>query len=932
MRPILTAALVVAVAATASTGSARAQATTATEGLLKVCKVGGPGIPAGTPFTFTAGANTFTVPTGPAPGGTCVVGPRFSVGTRVTVAETVPAGYTVSSITVAPASRLEGTPNLAGGSVNVTIGSGVTEVTFTDKRTGFLEVCKSGEVQGNFSFTVNPGGLGPYVVPAGACSPAIEVAAGTVTIHELASAGTVMSGCSTISPAQQGACNLTAQTSTVTVDPGDVSTMTIAFVTNKKMTAQTGAVDVSLAKSFVPGVAATGAFTLTVKNEGAPIGPGTTIPAPTIRITDPVPAGVTLTGFGGTSGTSWSCAPAFPMSGLGTLTCTYTGTGTIASGALLPNLVLNATLALAGSQIGIYENCATVALSTAAGPVTESNTANNRSCAVTLKINPADCESGTGKCPEPGPPCTQDVLMVVDASLSIGSGLPTVKTAIGNFLRPMQNKGGRVNIFSFNNQPNWTPITNGWTPVTSANASTLANPIVLGGTRTNWDDALERAKNVVLAGPNRPLVLFITDGDPNASNNNPGGAEVDNTATPVTAAKEAVPWINAIRAAGSPIIAIGFGQVANAGYLDAAFTGNSSGPGNVNLETSSVIKMDSVDNLAGVLATLGNQMCGTLSLSKRISTGPTTFIHPVPIGATSVAVDDTIPFTLELTNNATTQVTGVEVQDQVPSVLTGVTVVGTPSIGIAAPIPPGPPNPPGNLIVWSGITLAGRQTATLSFTGKFVKTYPAPPVTTPTIEPSTIETYSNYAQVTVAPPNYTATTARSMNPVNGPVAEVDESRANFTEHVYTPSSACLDAIKPDYCYVRVTKVQNNPENCTSSPAGGTTKACQYTVSADLTSSNIPAGSTVTVADTFTVGGTPISPAWAATVPATFCPSATPTTVPFTCSHGSPTSFSGVVTVMIPPGQSGQLKNCITVTVANPSSTPPLEVSHTACAL
>ena len=188
------------------------------------------------------------------------------------MAETVPAGILVSSIVVAPAGRLDNPPNLAGGSANITIGSGVTEVTFTNKRTGFLEICKTGEVQGNFSFSVNPGSLGPFVVPAGACSPAIEVAAGVITIHELPSAGSTMSGCTTIPPAQQGACNLGAQISTVTVAPGDISTMTIAFIANKKVTAE---VDVSLAKKFAqspePG---RGTFTLTVKNEGAPIAPG----------------------------------------------------------------------------------------------------------------------------------------------------------------------------------------------------------------------------------------------------------------------------------------------------------------------------------------------------------------------------------------------------------------------------------------------------------------------------------------------------------------------------------------------------------------------------------------------------------------------------------------------------------------------------------
>ena len=107
---------------------------------------------------------------------------------------------------------------------------------------------------------------------------------------------------------QQRACNLATQISTVTVAPGDVSTMTVAFVTNKKINDVT---DISLSKKFAQGpVAGTGAFTLTVKNEGAPIAPGTTI-----KITDPVPAGVILTGFGGTSGASWACTPAFPVTG-----------------------------------------------------------------------------------------------------------------------------------------------------------------------------------------------------------------------------------------------------------------------------------------------------------------------------------------------------------------------------------------------------------------------------------------------------------------------------------------------------------------------------------------------------------------------------------------------------------------------------------------
>lgn len=206
------------------------------QGQLKVCKVAGPGVEVGTPFTFTAGsAPSFTVPAGPAPGGYCVVGPAFPQGSTVTVSETVPAGVKVSDITVAPDPRLVSTPNLAGGSVDVAIGSGVTEVTFTDARTGFIEICKRKTWKGGpstFTFVVNPGNLGPFTVPAGACSPAIEVPAGTVTITEALFAGGHLTGCSTLPASMQGPCALGPQISTVTVAPGGISNQTIVFMTN----------------------------------------------------------------------------------------------------------------------------------------------------------------------------------------------------------------------------------------------------------------------------------------------------------------------------------------------------------------------------------------------------------------------------------------------------------------------------------------------------------------------------------------------------------------------------------------------------------------------------------------------------------------------------------------------------------------------------
>ena len=118
-------------------------------GLIKVCKVAGPGVPVGAPFTFTIGSSvisigstTITVPAGAAPAGACVDGPSLPVGTIASVTETIPAGDAVSSITVAPSAQLV-TTNLATGNALVTIGTGDTVVTYTDIVTAKLEVIKT---------------------------------------------------------------------------------------------------------------------------------------------------------------------------------------------------------------------------------------------------------------------------------------------------------------------------------------------------------------------------------------------------------------------------------------------------------------------------------------------------------------------------------------------------------------------------------------------------------------------------------------------------------------------------------------------------------------------------------------------------------------------------------------------------------------------
>ncbi len=219
-------------------------------GVLKICKIAGPGVTPGTASSFAYssanGAGTLTVPAGPAPGGYCALGPSLSMGTNVTVTEDIPTGSPnyVGGISINGYTGLQPYPGstVSGDSVTFPTGSGVNEVTYTDEApTGYLEICKLQVPQpngtnipalGNSIFTVSPENSAPIVVPAGACSPAIQVPATIVTITEAQTPGASMTSCTTIPASQQRACAPGARISKVLVAPGGTSTQTIANITN----------------------------------------------------------------------------------------------------------------------------------------------------------------------------------------------------------------------------------------------------------------------------------------------------------------------------------------------------------------------------------------------------------------------------------------------------------------------------------------------------------------------------------------------------------------------------------------------------------------------------------------------------------------------------------------------------------------------------
>lgn len=190
-------------------------------GLLKICEVAGPGVTPGTPVSFTVGTHTLSVPAG-----FCSIVGMFPVGTQLTAVQTIPSGNQITAITVMPPDRVVGAPNLVTGQVTFTIGSGVTEVGFTNstatQATGQLQVCKIAGLGlspgGNFTFSVGGANL---TVPSGSCvmGPILPVGS-PVTIAELPSAGTNLAAITVLPANRLGAVNLAANSVTATIGTG----------------------------------------------------------------------------------------------------------------------------------------------------------------------------------------------------------------------------------------------------------------------------------------------------------------------------------------------------------------------------------------------------------------------------------------------------------------------------------------------------------------------------------------------------------------------------------------------------------------------------------------------------------------------------------------------------------------------------------------
>jgi hypothetical protein len=224
---------------------------------LKLCKVAGSGVKVGTVFTFTVDGQTYHVPAG-----YCVLAGQFALNTKVTVVETIPTGYFLARIVAKPESRLV-SKDISTGQAVVKIGSGVTEIIFTNKvdrptptptntpngtptptktpnttptptqaPKGKLQICKEAGgdgVSGDFKFRFD---TRSRIVPVGTCSLIISVNAGTLTVSEDARAGYHLVDIYTIPANRLISKDLNNRTATVTIVQGNASTQTIVVFVN----------------------------------------------------------------------------------------------------------------------------------------------------------------------------------------------------------------------------------------------------------------------------------------------------------------------------------------------------------------------------------------------------------------------------------------------------------------------------------------------------------------------------------------------------------------------------------------------------------------------------------------------------------------------------------------------------------------------------
>src|SRR5687768_3100628 len=200
-------------------------------GTLRICKVAGAGVAAGTAFTFSAGginvndAGSYNVPAGGCQDEQLQEG-HYSVG------ESASSGTTVSAIDCAPVSACSNISLSVGALQAVVAGASLTTVTFTNRSTiATLRICAIASTGQSGVFAFSAGGINisdaaSYSVAAGGCQDK-QLQEGSYLVTEVVPAGSTVSN---ITCAPTNACsNVSVASGTLHAALTGATTTSITF-------------------------------------------------------------------------------------------------------------------------------------------------------------------------------------------------------------------------------------------------------------------------------------------------------------------------------------------------------------------------------------------------------------------------------------------------------------------------------------------------------------------------------------------------------------------------------------------------------------------------------------------------------------------------------------------------------------------------------
>jgi hypothetical protein len=210
------------------------------------------------------------------PAGYCILAGQYPLNTNVTIQENIPAGFFISSIEFKPSNR-KVSKNLALGTAVAKIGTGVTEVIYTNKPTGTptntpqptrtpggtkpptatpavtgrLQICKeagSNGVSGSFTFRFDTRSRS---LPVGACTLIMSANVGTLVVKEDLKAGYVVSNIYTIPANRLISKDLSNRTATISIVQGNAASQTIVVFVNSAVTSRQSSSEVATNQSPV---------------------------------------------------------------------------------------------------------------------------------------------------------------------------------------------------------------------------------------------------------------------------------------------------------------------------------------------------------------------------------------------------------------------------------------------------------------------------------------------------------------------------------------------------------------------------------------------------------------------------------------------------------------------------------------------------------